>query len=164
MPTFPPNNKRSPDEDWIPCKPGILNAYKFETSLNSVSRRTAIFQMCMIYGSGIFIAGASIGSLLRNSSGSLIQPARIPCDEVKAHLCKYVANAIPCKDLRASIAHHLVECPICDCMYQKMSGNDQGLSQHQWRRLKKQQCQAENREEKQEISPEDGQPVRKALP
>jgi hypothetical protein len=158
------NKKRSPADDWIPCKPGVLNSYKFESSLNSVSRRTALFQMAMIYGSGVFVAGASISSLLRNASGSLSQPARIACEEVKLHLCKYAARALPCKDLVASITHHLAECPICDCHYQKLIGNDRGLSHRSKCNPKKRDQLAETQTPQSDIPAEKQPDNRKVLP
>lgn len=127
MSTFEREPEISSD-GWLPCKPGVLNSYRFESALNLQTRRTALSQMVLIYGSGVFIAFATFTSLLKAPQDQPAQPSKMECRQVRKLLCDYVKHSIVNGDMRASISQHLSECSACDCVYQKMCGNDQDLS------------------------------------
>lgn len=114
-------------DDWVPCVPGVLDSYRFHSALNLETRRTALFQLVLIYGSGFFIAIATLTTLLKAPQNRPAQPSKMDCYQVQKMLDEYVRHSIVSVDLRASISQHLVECSTCDCVYQTMCGNAQEL-------------------------------------
>lgn len=118
-------------DDWVPCAPGVLDSYRFHSALNLETRRTALFQLILIYGSGFFIAIATLLSLLKAPQNRPAQPSKMDCYQVQKMLPEYVKHSIVSVDLRASMSQHLVECTTCDCVYQKMCGNAQELKREE---------------------------------
>lgn len=113
---------RIPDNEWQPCKPGLI--FEAKSSLAGElkeTRRTALLRIAGIFGGGVLVAGVSMfawRSPDKNPRRNF--PAAIGCVQVHQQLAAYVGNQIADQDLRASIAMHLCKCVGCQRAFQDL--------------------------------------------
>jgi hypothetical protein len=117
-------SNRESQDDWLPCRSGIIFEPQKCLTERFEKRKADAFSLGLIYFSGIIVA-ATVFMSWKNSPNQANSYSfhRIPCVDVRNRLESYANLDISSCRLRANISKHLCNCPDCDRIYQEMIGN-----------------------------------------
>ncbi len=115
-------NPASAENDWLPCKPGLIVGPEANLQTRVAKRKTTLFQLGAIYfcaGLVVWSIGMSLFSAPRGHTPPPLAHS-LSCEQCRLLLCDYATKSVHCCQTRAGVTMHLHQCPQCDLCYQQM--------------------------------------------